>query len=166
MSGLGGWLHLARRFFEVLFAQPLTPSEQEEVRSLCRAEEESALFFSQPSADQQHGLAAARHAPVPLRRAALFHDVGKQVSGLGVFGRSLASAAAKLHIRVGGRYARYLQHGPIGAGLLEEAGLEDIVVDYARHHHADRPQSIPDRDWVALIDADRKARPNSAPPIR
>lgn len=166
MTGPGGWLHLARRFFEVLVARPLTPSEQDEVRSLCRSEEECALFFSQPSADQQHGLAAARHAPTALRRAALFHDVGKQTSRLGVFGRSLASAAAKLHIRVRGRYAQYLAHGPIGAAILEDAGLEDIVVDYARHHHGERPQSITDRDWTVLIDADRKARPNSRPPIR
>jgi len=150
----------------VLFSRPLSEAEQDEVRSLCRSDEETALFFTQPDADQQHGLATARHAAPGLRRAALLHDVGKQVSGLGVIGRSIASAAAKLRLPVGGRYAQYLDHGPVGAGLLEEAGAEEIVVEYARHHHGTRPATISYEDWMLLMEADRKARPNTAPPIR
>lgn len=166
MIGLGGWRHLARRFFEVLGARPLTETQRNEVGSLLRSDEEAALFFAQPSADQQHGLAVARYAPPPLRRAALLHDVGKQASRLGVWGRVLASAAAMLHIPVRGRFVRYLEHGPIGAGMLERVGAEHLVVEYARHHHARRPASISDEDWMLLIDADRKARPNTGLPIR
>jgi len=166
VSGLGGWWHLARRFFEALVAKPLTDAQREEVRSLLRSDGEATLFFAQPSADQQHGLAAARRAPAALRRAALLHDVGKQASGLGVWGRSLASAGAKFHIPVKGRLARYLDHGPIGAELLEREGVERLVVDYARYHHSRRPASVPLEDWALLVEADRKARLNSVPPIR
>jgi putative nucleotidyltransferase with HDIG domain len=166
MSRLGGWSHLARRFFEVLRAMPLTEAQRSEARLLLRSDGEAALFFAQPPADQQHGLAAARHAPLGLRRAALLHDIGKQMSGLGVWGRSLASAAAKLHIPVRGRFAQYLAHGPIGAEMLEAVGVEQVIVDYARCHHAERPKSISPEDWALLVEADRKARPNTGSPIR
>ena len=150
----------------MLFAGPLTETQRKEVGLLLRSDAEAALFFSQPPADQQHALAAARHAPLPLRRAALLHDVGKQSSKLGVWGRVLASGAAKLRIPVRGRFAQYLDHGPIGAGMLERLGAERVVVDYARHHHTRQPDSISDEDWAALADADRKARPNTGSPIR
>jgi putative nucleotidyltransferase with HDIG domain len=150
----------------VLLAGPLTETQRNEVMLLLRSDAEAALFFSQPPADQQHALATARHAPLPLRRAALLHDIGKQSSTLGVWGRVLASAAAKLHIPVRGRFARYLAHGPIGADMLERVGAEDVVVEYARHHHTRRPDSISGEDWAALTDADRKARPNTGSPIR
>jgi putative nucleotidyltransferase with HDIG domain len=166
VSRLGGWWHLARRFLEVLLAKPLTDAQRAEVRALLRSDGEAALFFTQPAADQQHGLAAARYAPPTLRRAALLHDVGKQASGMGVWGRSLASVAAKFHIPVRGRLARYLEHGPIGADMLEREGGEPIVVEYARHHHGQRPPGVLLEDWVLLVEADRKARPNNVPPIR
>jgi putative nucleotidyltransferase with HDIG domain len=166
MTGLGGWLHLARRFFEVLGARPLVESERAEVSTMLRGPGEVTVFFSQPDGDQRHGLAVARLVPPHLRRAALLHDVGKQASGLGVWGRSLASALAKLHLPTGRRLRTYLDHGPVGAMMLEATGAEEIVVDFARSHHGRRPESIPEQDWELLRRADRKARATPPTPIR
>jgi hypothetical protein len=166
MKALGGLGHLTRRFFEVLRARPLTADERAEVRMLLSGQAEERLFFSQPASDQQHALAAARLAPASLRRAALFHDVGKHVSGLGVIRRVMASIAAILHIPVSGRFAAYLDHGPLGAKLLEEAGVEEMAVTYARFHHDARPPGFPEHEWSQLIEVDRKARPGTGSPIR
>ncbi len=157
---LGSWLHLAKRFLEVLTARPLDDGLREEAELLLQSEGERALFFGQPHADQRHGIAAARlvEGRGGLRRAALLHDVGKQRSGLGVWGRSLASVLAKLHLPVAGRFRTYLEHGPIGALMLEEVGAEALVVAFARHHHGPQPPAFADDDWQVLQRADRKAQ--------
>ncbi|NIA24650.1 MAG: HDIG domain-containing protein [Gammaproteobacteria bacterium] len=160
MSELGGWCHLVRRFLEVLTARPLNEQQREEASVLLRSDAEERVFFGQPAADQQHGLAAARLVAgrVELRRAALLHDIGKQEARLGVWGRSLASALARFHVTVRGRLQTYLDHGPIGAGILQKLGAESIVVDFARHHQGVRPPTITPDDWDTLRNADRKAR--------
>lgn len=160
---IGSWWHLARRFLEVLMARPLPGDLRTEASALLRPGEEERLFFDQPAADQRHGLAAARLVTGELRRAALLHDVGKQRAGLGVWGRSVASALAKLHVPVRGRLATYLDHGPLGAEMLEALGAELLVVEFARHHHHARPSTIGASDWDKLLRADRKAR--TLPPM-
>lgn len=171
-SGPGTWRHLVRRFFDVLLARPLTDREHKVVEALLSTPEEIDLFFNQNDADQRHGLEAASEVALmapgrpELVRAALLHDIGKQVSGLGVWGRSLASMLAKLHLPVRGRLHSYLEHGPIGADLLERAGVEPIVVAFARSHHARRPESIAPEDWAVLIAADEKPPDARVEPIR
>ena len=92
---MGRLVHLARRFFGALRGHPLTPVEQAEVAGLLRPDER-ALFWGQQSADQRHELQAARavleRAPGrhDLARAALLHDVGKGLVGLGIVGRVVA----------------------------------------------------------------------------
>lgn len=166
MSDIGSWWHLARRFVEVWRAKALTPNQRREVERLLHTAGERRIFFAQSNADQQHGLAAARYASPPLQRAALLHDVGKQAANLGVWGRVMASVMAKLHIPVRGRFRIYLDHGPIGATMLEAERAEPIVVAYARHHHDRRPAFVPQAEWIALIEADRKARPDMGSAIR
>lgn len=153
------WPHLVRRFFGVLGAARLTPAEQAEVSRLLRPPERS-LFWGQSPPDQRHGLECARLvlARCPdrfdLARAALLHDVGKRRAGLGVAGRTLAATLAAARLPVKGRLAAYLAHGAAGAVDLEAAGAEALVVGFARHHHASRPDDIPAADWDELCRAD------------
>lgn len=159
---LGTWRHLAGRFFGVLLARELDHSERLEVEELLRSEAEAAVYWAQPVADQRHGLQAARVlsrlAPgrSDLIRAALFHDAGKRHAGLGVWGRTVATLLAKLGLPTRGRFATYLNHGPLAADELGSAGVEAIVCDFARHHHATRPPSISSDDWDLLLQADHQ----------
>lgn len=157
---MSDWLHLSSRFFEVLTARPLSPAEQLEVAELLRAPEVD-LFWGQPTHDQRHGLRAARvvlaERPerTDLARAALLHDVGKRGAGLGTLGRSLASASARLGLPVTTRGRSYLDHARLGAEQLARAGSEDLVVEFARHHHdGGRPEPIGEGDWRLLMKAD------------
>lgn len=137
----------------------LSPEEVEEIRAwLSPFEGES--FFAQPVYDQRHGLEAARHVAgqQPLRRdlvrAALLHDIGKRQSGLSPIGRSFASAHAKFGGVAKGKWLSYLEHGHAGAVELDILGAEPIVVDFARHHHGERPDSISPDDWTLMQAAD------------
>ena len=151
-------VHLVKRFFGALTARPLTPDEVGAVESLLPTSEQE-IFFAQPIIDQRHALTAARLVrsasdSADLARAALLHDVGKRRSGLGVMGRSVATALDLLRLPVRGRMAEYLHHGPIGAGDLEAAGSVGVAVSFARHHTGDRPPSISAADWQILQQAD------------
>jgi hypothetical protein len=154
-----GLPHLARRFFGVLRAGPLRPGEQAAVARLLRPAEQG-LFWGQRPADQRHGLECAvavlvRRPDRPdLARAALLHDIGKRQTDLGALGRTLATTLGFAHLRVRGRFAVYLAHGPAGAADLEAAGAETLVVGFARHHHAGRPADVAADDWAELRRAD------------
>ena len=159
---LGRWSHLAGRFFEVATANRLTDSERREVETWLNGDTERAAYWEQPVADQRHGLESARTVAAlcpddrrDLVRAALLHDIGKRHSRLGVIGRSLASFFAKLRLPVRGSWRRYLDHGVIGAAELVRLETEDLVIDFARHHHGRRPTSIREADWELLQNADR-----------
>lgn len=171
---LGSWWHLARRFLEVAFARSLSEFERFMADSLLRPGDESAVFWMQPTADQRHAFNAARRvqrfAPDrrDLMRAALLHDVGKRHSGLGLVGRSLASALAKLGGSPSGRMAAYLDHGALGAAELERLGCEPVVVAFARHHHEGRVPEVPEADWrlLELADEPGKVRTKRSEAIR
>jgi hypothetical protein len=151
--------HLIRRFFGSLVSRPLGPREQDDAGRLLRPAE-AALFWSQQSLDQRHGLECARRAAeaapgrTDLSRAALLHDVGKRHAGLGVVARMLATGLGLLHLPARGRLEIYLDHGPRGAADLEAAGSDPLTVAFARHHHTGRPDLIPIDDWDVLQRAD------------
>ncbi|MFM7064739.1 MAG: HD domain-containing protein [Actinomycetes bacterium] len=92
--------------------------------------------------------------------AALLHDVGKTVSGLGTYGRVVAT----LSEAVGGasmatawtessgftrKVGLYLQYPALGADLLRLAGSDERVVAWAAEHH------LPEEDWTVPLDAGR-----------
>ena len=153
--------HLTRRFFGSIRARRPGPADQSLVADLLTPAE-SEVFWTQPVPDMAHAVRSARAVRRlepdrdDLSRAALLHDVGKRRSGIGTIRRSIATACAILRIPTGGRMARYLRHGEIGARELEELGCEALVVQFARHHHGPRPDHVDEADWNALLAADHE----------
>jgi hypothetical protein len=141
----------------------LTEVEKREVRVWLHPPEID-LFFSQPDFDQRHGLESARYIAAlrnprqDLIRPALLHDVGKRHAGLGPIARSLVSAWTKFGGRTARRWRGYLDHGLVAARELSEIGAEPMVIEFARHHHGGRPDSIAEEDWALLQRADRVRR--------
>lgn len=152
--------HLARRFFDVLLAKPLSDGEREVVDGWLTPTT-APTFFSQSDADQRHGYHAATvvrdsgvHDPAVIR-AALLHDVGKRHAGLGVIRRSLASVLIRLRLPLTRRMRIYRDHGAIGATELAALGCEPLTVEFARRHHDKRPEIIEPGTWELLQLADQ-----------
>lgn len=124
------------------------------------SERESAVFFSQPQADQRHGYHAAQvvlaagNIDLVIIKAALLHDVGKRHARLGVVARSLVSVLIRLRLPLPARGRQYRDHGETAARELGEIGCEALVVEFARHHHGSRPVGIPEAAWDLLQRAD------------
>jgi putative nucleotidyltransferase with HDIG domain len=152
--------HLIRRFFDVLLARPLDQAERAAVEEWLDSSQ-SEVFFSQPDSDQRHGYHAAlvvlsaADADASTVRAALLHDVGKRHSRLGVVGRSVVSVLIRVGLPLPERGRLYRDHGEIAARELGELGCEALVVDFARHHHGERPSGIPLPTWELLQLADQ-----------
>ena len=147
--------HLVRRFFGFLRASPLTPVEQDRV-SRALTQPLGSLFFRQRPEDQRHALEVASRVGdrSDLIEAALLHDVGKSASDLGAVGRSLATMWSVTGLGMPHRWRRYVDHGTVGAALLEDAGAGPLAVAFAHHHPGPPPPGIAPADWRALSDAD------------
>ena len=125
--------HLVRRFFGSLAPKRLTPEERTWIAGHL-TEPEAELFDRMGRADQRHTLGVARRAATalgdeatrPVVAAALLHDVGKVESGLGTYGRVMATLSAKVAGHdmaeawsqtsgITRRIGLYLRHEEIGA---------------------------------------------------
>lgn len=163
----GSLSHLTRRFFDVLLARPLDGAERAAVEGWL-APVAAEIFFAQPGPDQRHAYHSAMivlafvQTDVSVLRAALLHDVGKRHAGLGVIGRVIASLLIRLGLPLTDRARRYRDHGEVAAAELEAAGLEPIVVEFARHHHGSRPAGIPEATWELLRRADEPPKAGHA----
>jgi putative nucleotidyltransferase with HDIG domain len=155
----GSLSHLTRRFFDVLLATPLDQAEMAAVESWLDANE-SRVFFSQPDPDQRHGyqaalvVLAAGNTDVSVVKAALLHDVGKRHARLGVVARSLVSVLIRIRFPLPERGRMYRDHGERAAQELAEIGCDTLVIDFARHHHGEKPTGIPQPAWDLLQLAD------------
>lgn len=139
-----------RRFFGMLL--PGGPTLEGEAFAVAvLSEAELALWRRMIGADRRHAVGVAKRveaalgaqAAPPVLAAALLHDVGKVESGLGVFGRVVATVAGMAgRGEVTPRVARYLQHAELGAGLLELANSDPLTVAWAREHH------LPSEQWT------------------
>jgi hypothetical protein len=115
---------------------------------------EVELWDRLSGADRRHAAGVGRdverrlggRATRPVVAAALLHDVGKLESGLGTFGRVLATlvVAVRGHARVAtwanhkglaGRIGRYVLHPDLGALLLAGAGSDSLTMTWALEHH-------------------------------
>ncbi len=137
---------------------------------------ECELWRRMSGPDRRHSVLVARRVERTLGHeatrevlaAALLHDVGKNESGLGTYGRVIATASAAVvghdpdtirnWTRTRGftrRVGLYLQHPKLGGDLLGMAGSDPLTEAWAREHH------LPPEDWTidpvlaqALKDAD------------
>jgi hypothetical protein len=157
---VAGPTHLVRRFLGSL--SPLPPRRDDEawVQTTLSARE-LELWGRMSRADRRHAAGVARRveralgaeATSPVLAAALLHDVGKVASGLGTYGRVVATLAgaaagretAEVWTRKGGitrKVGLYLRHPQLGADMLAIAGSDPLTVAWAREHH------LPSDQWT------------------
>ncbi|HSH58559.1 MAG TPA: HD domain-containing protein [Acidimicrobiales bacterium] len=145
MSGARA-LHLAQRFVGSLSPGEPAPADRAWVAANL-SEDEMVLWVRMSAADRRHAVGVARRvqqalgedASRPVVAAALLHDVGKVVCGLGTFGRVMATVAPMTSMagsnRLATRFGQYLAHDRLGGDLLEQAGSDPLTVAWAREHH-------------------------------
>jgi hypothetical protein len=178
-AGFGSLRHLGERF--VMSLSPLPPSVADEawaIRWLNPGERD--VWARQSNADRRHAIGVARTVASSLGdadgsgvarevlAAALLHDVGKIVCGLGTFARVGVTVVASLLGRdavaawAGGpgstssaagavsaparawkrRAGLYVTHDRLGADLLVAAGSAPFTVTWTRAHHQ------PEETWT------------------
>ena len=165
--------HLVKRFFGSL--RPGGPPAVEETwvaTVLLPGEHE--LWTHMKGADRRHAVGVARRVEValgdeatpPVLAAALLHDVGKTVSGLGTYGRVVATVSGKVAghdmavawTETRGftrRVGQYLEHPRLGGDLLGMAGSDPLTEAWAREHHSPTDEwTVPSHLAEALKAAD------------
>lgn len=147
--------HLVRRFFGFIAATPLSPTEQVAIHSELPGRL-AGLFFAQRSEDQRHALEVySRVSNDPaLCQAALLHDIGKIGPDLGANGRALATIWSTTSLPVWGRWRTYIEHGRVGADLLEALGADTFAVAFTRYHPDSAPPGVDPEAWDRLAAAD------------
>ncbi len=145
---------------DVATAPRLTASEKAAVESWLTPET-AEIFFSQDDPDQRHGYHAAlsviaagvKDSDVVM--AALLHDVGKRHARLGLLGRSLASVLILSGLPLPERVRMYRDHGLVAARELGALSTPSLAIDFALHHHGNRPPTITPEIWDLLVAADQ-----------
>jgi putative nucleotidyltransferase with HDIG domain len=153
--------HLVRRFVGSLW--PTGPTIEGEAFAVAvLSEAELGLWRRMSKVDRRHAVGVAKRVEAALGEratpavlaAALLHDVGKVVSGLGLPGRVVATVAGLAGKRdLTPRVARYLRHAELGAELLEQAGSDPLTVAWARRHHLPPEQQTVPADIAAVLKA-------------
>ncbi|MGE0139271.1 MAG: hypothetical protein AB7L17_00230 [Ilumatobacteraceae bacterium] len=131
MSRLHRIAHLAKRFAASLSRQPPSASDEEWAESWLLPRE-STLWRRMPNVDRRHAIDVARRFLVLRDGAtrdemagALLHDVGKVESGLGTWGRVLATITGPRTRR----FRAYHDHEAIGARWLADAASPAATID-------------------------------------
>ena len=159
---MAGLAHLSRRFFGSLRPGGPGAGDAEWAESQL-LDTEVALWRAMSGPDRRHAAGVARRVELalggeatrPVLAAALLHDVGKTESGLGTYGRVIATISGgmvhrdpdtiKAWTRTRGftrRVGLYLQHPKVGGDLLGMAGSDPLTEAWARQHH------LPDDQWT------------------
>ena len=170
--------HLARRFFGALWPGRPDPTDTAWVATVL-TEQELTVWQRMPNHDRRHSIQVARDVEAQLANtkyasdprwaeAALLHDVGKLDSGLGVFGRvlaTLAGAAAGHDMAdpwsekrgITRKFGLYLRHPELGASRIRMCdGSREAALWAEAHQDPDRWPStgLPDVVIEALATAD------------
>lgn len=146
-------LHLVRRFWFSLWPIGPSPADDRWARGLLN-DREQELWGRMSRQDRRHATAVARRVgaelgegvPATVLVAALMHDVGKIVAGLGTYGRVIATLSAavagedtaRLWAQGRGltrRVGLYVEYPKLGVDLLELAGSDPLVIAWSREHH-------------------------------
>ena len=165
------WGHLTKRFFGSLY--PGGPSRRRD--EWARAQllpGEVELWKRMRGADRRHAVSVAREveralgneATPPVLAATLLHDVGKVDSGLGIYGRVIATLCgmivgremAKEWTRGRGftrRVGLYLLHPDLGGDQLALAGSDPLTVAWTREHHRPRDEWTIDTHAAEVLKA-------------
>ena len=160
---MAGVAHLVKRFFGSL--SPIGPSaeaDRQARRHLLPGEQ--TIWAKMARADRRHAIGVAERveralgseATRPIMAAALLHDCGKTVSGLGTHGRVIATVSARLAGRDQAaawsetrgftrRVGLYLEHPRLGAELLGLAGSAPLTVAWTTEHH------LPPEEWTVPV---------------
>jgi hypothetical protein len=171
VRGFGSAGHLARRFAGALWPGGPNPADERWARQWC-SDAEAALWSRLSGPDRRHAVGVARRVvragqtDRPVVAAALLHDIGKVVAGLGTYGRVIATAAG---LAAGPQMAEswsqrrgftrraglYLRHDELGAEMLAVAGSDPLTVTWAREHHLPAERwTLPQELARILKDAD------------
>ena len=160
---MGGAAHLVKRFFGSV---PIGPSAGDQAWVLEQLlEGERDVWRKMGRADRRHAAGVARRVEValgheatrPVLAAALLHDCGKTVSGLGTYGRVIATLSGKMAgldqavawTETTGftrRVGLYLEHPRLGAELLGLAGSAPLTVAWTAEHH------LPPERWTVPVE--------------
>lgn len=167
-------VHRVRRFFRSIAASAPSASDAAWAAGFLTPAEQR-VFDRMPPVDRSHSIGVARATAANLGSlglgerdaearwilaAALTHDVGKAVSGLGTYGRVVATLSEALGgADMGAVWADkrgmtrkvglYLQYPRLGADLLALADADPRVVAWAAQHH------LPEEEWEVPLDAGR-----------
>jgi len=160
---MGKAAHLTRRFFTSLSPHGPSASDEEWARGWL-TDAEADLWQQMRGPDRRHAIGVARRveaalgadATRPVMAAALLHDVGKVDSGLGVYGRVIATVSAAVAgtdaaydwVRTKGftrRVGLYVLHPKIGGDRLGIAGSDPFTEAWAREHH------LPEDQWTVDV---------------
>ena len=160
-----------RRFFGSL--RPGGPRREDEAWACSHLlDAEVALWNRMPGADRRHAVGVGRRVVEELGgegdrevvAAALLHDVGKIASGLGTYGRVIATLSAGVAGRTmaeawsdaGGftrRVGLYLRHPELGADMLTLVGSDPLTITWTREHHLPPAQWTLDLEIAAILKA-------------
>ncbi|MCB0977325.1 MAG: HD domain-containing protein [Acidimicrobiales bacterium] len=161
MAGFG---HLAKRFAGSLVPFGVPAKDRDWVASQLLPSEVE-VWHRMSRADQRHASQVARRverslgneATRPVLAAALLHDCGKSVSGLGTYGRVIATISmkvagremAKAWVETRGftrRVGLYVDHPQLGADLLGMAGSAPLTIAWTAEHH------LPPEKWTVPLE--------------
>ncbi len=166
--------HLVRRFLGSLWPGPPRARDEAWAREHLLPGER-LIWARMSNPDRRHAVQVARDvvaelgpdADRPVVAAALLHDSGKVVSGLGTMARVGATVWwglidparavdwARRPSGVRHRLGAYRRHPELGSELLADAGSDPLTVAWAREHHlpVDR-WTVPPRVGLVLKTCD------------
>jgi hypothetical protein len=157
---MAGAAHLVKRFFGSVL--PIGPSKDDSAWVATQLlPDELDVWNRMSRQDRRHAAGVARRveralgneAGRPVIAAALLHDCGKVVSGLGTYGRVIATLSVKMaghDIAMAWsetqgftrKVGLYVEHPRLGADLLGLAGSAPLTVAWAAEHH------LPPEEWT------------------